>query len=60
MEAYVWKGEVVWFVPGPCCDFHDLVVDAVCEPLCAPSGGISGEGDGTCPNFFLEADRFPD
>ena len=49
---YDYNGQVVYFIPAQCCDIPSTVYDADGNILCAPDGGITGEGDGRCPDFF--------
>jgi hypothetical protein len=52
---YEWKDQLVFvFSPG-CCDINIEVYDSNCNYLCSPSGGFTGHGDGTCPDFYSEA-----
>jgi len=53
---YRWNGHTVYLVNPDCCDQYILVYSLDCEPICAPSGGLSGSGDGKCPNFYSEAE----
>jgi hypothetical protein len=51
VDVYLYKGNKVYLVTAPCCDFFNLVYDDSCKTICAPSGGITGRGDGRCPDF---------
>ncbi len=51
---YEYNGQTVYFVPAHCCDIPSVVYDASGSQLCSPDGGITGQGDGKCPNFFTE------
>ena len=42
---------VVYFRPQRCCDIPSTVWDEEGNVLCSPDGGITGEGDGRCPDF---------
>ncbi len=58
IDAYTWDGRTVYLANFGCCDQYEELYDATtCELLCAPSGGITGEGDGRCPDFYDEATR---
>jgi len=60
-EAFTWEavyeqridGEVFYlFDPGPrCFDCGSVLYDASCNIICVPSGTITGQGDGRCPDF---------
>ena len=52
---YVYRGEQVYSVPSPCCDQFGYVYTASRVEICAPSGGITGRGDGRCPDFYSTA-----
>ena len=49
---YEYNGQVVYFVPAHCCDISSVVYDAKGNDICTPDGGITGDGDGRCPDFF--------
>jgi hypothetical protein len=48
----------VYFLPVyQCCDFFSTLFDAQGEIICHPDGGITGHGDGRCPDFFDEREN---
>ncbi len=51
----VWKWEVeeqtYYYITSDCCDQYNLLYNNNCEIICAPDGGITGMGDGNCPDF---------
>lgn len=49
---YSYDQEVVYFVSTPCCDMYNTLYDENCSLICYPSGGITGQRDGTCNDFF--------
>ena len=53
--AQVWKWEVdgneYYMFTSDCCDQFDYLYDDNCDKVCAPSGGITGAGDGNCPEW---------
>ncbi|MDP3353242.1 MAG: hypothetical protein Q8S44_05840 [Flavobacteriaceae bacterium] len=53
--SYQYKGKTVFYITSDCCDQFNTVYDQNCNIICFPDGGISGSGDGSCPNFFKEA-----
>lgn len=55
LYSYQYEGETVFYFPPRCCDFFGEVFDAECNYICAPDGGITGSGDGDCPDFFQKA-----
>ncbi|MPR34268.1 hypothetical protein GBK04_13105 [Cytophagaceae bacterium SJW1-29] len=50
--SYLYKGKVVYYIPQRCCDIPSILMDGECNIICSPDGGISGTGDGKCPDFF--------
>jgi hypothetical protein len=48
---YEYGGKTVYLTTADCCDQFNLLIDKECNPVCAPSGGISGKGDGKCADF---------
>ena len=52
---YDYHGQKVYFISEYCCDIPSLVIDAHCNTVCSPSGGLAGTGDGNCSRFFEEA-----
>ncbi len=53
--AEVWKWEVdsktYYYITSDCCDQYNYLYDDNCNRVCAPDGGITGAGDGNCPDF---------
>lgn len=50
---YAYKDRTVYYVPPlPCCDRLSTLYDETGEILCAPDGGLTGGGNGQCPDFF--------
>ena len=49
---YNYNGMTVYFIPQYCCDFPSRLYDSSCNFICSPDGGITGGGDGNCPDFF--------
>ena len=54
--ASVWKYQYqereVYYVPPSCCDVPSELYDADGNLICGPDGGLTGTGDGKCPDFF--------
>ena len=48
---YQYDGREVYFVPSHCCDMTSELFTANGDRICAPDGGITGRGDGRCPDF---------
>lgn len=55
LTLYEYAGQCVYYRPPVCCDQYSEVYDAKCQVICAPDGGIMGQGDGKCPDFFTNA-----
>ena len=55
INEYRYHGQSVFLVSADCCDQYMMLYDGSCIPLCAPSGGYTGKGDGKCADFFNEA-----
>ena len=51
---YNYQGQVVYYVPAQCCDMFSTLYDADGNVICAPNGGIDGEGDGRCEDFLAQ------
>ena len=52
LYSYTYKGETVYFIPQRCCDIPSELYDVNCNLICSPDGGITGNGDGQCVDFF--------
>src|SRR5687767_7516823 len=55
IDEYEYNGGRVFYVTEECCDKFNPVYDGSCQMICAPSGGITGKGDGKCPDFASHA-----
>lgn len=53
--AQVWKwevdGNIYYYITSDCCDQYNYLYDEDCNVVCAPDGGLTGNGDGKCPEF---------
>jgi hypothetical protein len=49
---YEYNGQTVYFIPQICCDIPSILYDVRGNELCRPDGGITGTGDGKCPDFM--------
>ena len=54
VARYDYAGHVVYYVPPHCCDFFGDLYDAAGQVICHPDGGLTGKGDGRCPDFFTQ------
>lgn len=52
--GYSFKGQTVYYIPARCCDRFAELYDERGTALCAPDGGLTGKGDGKCPDFESE------
>lgn len=48
---YQYEGKEVYYQSAPCCDQYSQVFDTKGTLVCQPDGGITGKGDGKCPDF---------
>lgn len=49
---YLYNEQEVYYLTGRCCDVPSKVYDVDGNLLCEPDGGITGQGDGRCPDFI--------
>ena len=49
---YRYQSRAVYFRPARCCDIQSELYDDAGRLICHPDGGITGRGDGRCPDFF--------
>jgi hypothetical protein len=54
VARYEYKGDTVYFVPPRCCDVMSVVYRSDGTVMCSADGGLTGKGDGRCPDFFTE------
>jgi hypothetical protein len=52
LARYEYAGATVYYVPPHCCDVASSLYDESGTLICGPDGGLSGRGDGRCPDFF--------
>lgn len=55
ITEYTWGGRKVYLVSSDCCDQFNYLYNECGDVICAPSGGITGKGDGQCPDFSAQA-----
>ena len=48
---YSYQNQYVYLFSSNCCDQYNYLYDKNCNVICAPSGGITGRGDGKCADF---------
>ena len=57
---YEYEGKTVFYLPFArthCCDALSMVYDSQGTVICMPEGGITGKGDGRCPDFSASRSR---
>jgi hypothetical protein len=55
IRSFRYNNKTVYLAVADCCDQYNYVYDENCNLFCAPSGGITGKGDGKCPDFYDKA-----
>ena len=50
--SYTYQKQTVYYFPPRCCDIPSTLYDENCNIICSPDGGLTGGGDGKCPDFF--------
>ncbi len=55
VDEYEFNGKRMFLFKADCCDQYDILFDENCKGTCAPSGGITGKGDGKCGDFKEKA-----
>lgn len=55
VNEYLYQGKKVYLFTSNCCDQYIELYDENCNYLCAPSGGLTGKGDGKCVDFYTAA-----
>ena len=54
IASYEYEGRVVYYVSPQCCDIFSDLYDASGQLICHPDGGLTGHGDGRCPDFLSQ------
>ncbi len=52
--SFMIGDDVVFYVRPMCCNILSTLYDKEGNILCHPDGGITGAGDGQCPDFHKE------
>ena len=55
VTEYMYAGKKVYLFSADCCDQYNELYDENCNYICAPTGGITGKGDGKCADFATSA-----
>jgi len=53
-EQTLSNGDKLYYIPPYCCDVQSELYDSDCNIICHPDGGLSGAGDGQCPEDLLK------
>ncbi|MCB0704256.1 MAG: hypothetical protein KDC34_03065 [Saprospiraceae bacterium] len=48
---YEYNGMMVYYLPPMNGDIYSNLYNENCEIICHPDGGLTGTGDGQCPDF---------
>ena len=54
VAKYQYKGKEVFYIPPAAGDRMSELYSEGCVLICQPDGGITGRGDGKCPEFLEE------
>lgn len=54
IKKCIYQNQIAYYITSPCCDNYNYLYDKNNQVICAPDGGITGHGDGKCPNFSLD------
>ncbi|QJX49191.1 hypothetical protein HMJ29_07090 [Hymenobacter taeanensis] len=49
--SYQYNGGLVYYETVGCCDQYTTLYSSAGKVLCHPDGGLTGRGDGQCPDF---------
>jgi hypothetical protein len=52
IARYEYNAETVYYLAPGCCDIWSTLYRANGTIMCHPDGGLTGNGDGRCPEFF--------
>lgn len=52
-QVWEWKVDdtIYFYITSDCCDQFNYLYNVECNVVCAPDGGLTGNGDGNCPDF---------
>ncbi len=52
-QVWEWKvdNNTFYYITSGCCDQFNYLYNVDCNKVCAPDGGLTGGGDGNCPEF---------
>ncbi len=52
ITSWEYNNETVYYIPPYCCDVMSVLYDQRGNVICHPGGGLTGSGDGKCPDFL--------
>ncbi|MFK8014525.1 MAG: hypothetical protein AB8G17_03635 [Gammaproteobacteria bacterium] len=52
--SFRYRQQTVFYRPPYCCDIPGVIYDASGAVMCYPTGGLGGNGDGQCDDFFRQ------
>jgi len=58
-SVWEWKvdGKTYYYITSDCCDQFNFLYDDSCKVVCAPDGGLTGSGDGNCPELNAKVEK---
>jgi hypothetical protein len=51
VSLWEFEGKKYYYFTSDCCDQMTELFDEDCDLVCHPDGGLTGKGDGKCPDF---------
>lgn len=51
VALWEFEGKNYYYFTSDCCDQFSTLYDEDCNVVCHPDGGLTGMGDGKCPDF---------
>lgn len=57
IAQYRYRNQTVYYLSPMVADGFSQLFNINHKLICAPEGGITGKGDGQCPNFFQQANN---
>jgi hypothetical protein len=59
--AEIWQWRVgiktYYYFEADCCDQYNYLYDDNCQIICAPDGGLAGNGDGNCDGLGADVQK---
>jgi hypothetical protein len=54
IEKCIYQNRNVFYISSGCCDQYSYLYDENQIKVCAPDGGMDGQGDGKCLDYYNE------